>query len=153
LQGLLGADAVAVPEQRGGRGPADRVGLVPAHAVRLGVAPVTEEAARPWPGHVPAPSPALVHADPAPADVRDASGEVVGVSGRGAVSAAPVSVTLGSGAPVAVETWCGPWPVDERWWDDDAHNRRARIQVVTANGDAHLLALDSGRWWVEATYD
>jgi protein ImuB len=153
LQGLLGADAVAIPERRGGRGPADRVSLVPAHAVRLGAAPVTEDAARPWPGHVPAPSPALVHAEPAPADVRDATGEVVGVTGRGAVSAAPVAVTIGGNRPVAIDTWCGPWPVDERWWDDDAHNRRARIQVVTVNGDAHLLALDGGRWWVEATYD
>ena len=153
LQGLLGADAVAVPERRGGRGPADRVGLVPAHAVRLGAAPVAEDADRPWPGHVPAPSPALVHVARLTADVRDAGDEVVGVSGRGAVTAAPVTLAVGGNAPVAVTAWCGPWPVDERWWDDDAHTRRARLQVVTASGDAHLLALDGGRWWVEATYD
>lgn len=153
LQGLLGADAVAVPERRGGRGPADRVGLVPAHAVRLGAAPVSEDAVRPWPGHVPAPSPAIVHAEPVAVDVFDAAGEVVGVSGRGAVTTVPATIAISGHARVAVEAWCGPWPVDERWWDAEAHSRRARIQVVTVNGDAHLLALDGGRWWVEATYD
>ena len=54
-------------------------------------------------------------------------------------------------APVVA--WAGPWPVDERWWDPPAHRRRARAQVVTADGTARLLALEGGRWWVEATYD
>ncbi|MBW8825938.1 MAG: hypothetical protein JF603_06275, partial [Acidobacteria bacterium] len=49
--------------------------------------------------------------------------------------------------------WCGPWPVDERWWDTAARRRRARLQVALADGTAHLLALESGRWTVEATYD
>jgi protein ImuB len=128
------------------------VGLVPAHAVRLGAAPISDDAARPWPGHVPVPSPAIVHAAPVVADVCDATGDVVGVSGRGAVTAVPATVAIGDRAPVAVEAWCGPWPVDERWWDTEAHSRRARIQIVTVTGEAHLLALDGGRWWVEATY-
>ena len=34
VQGLLGPDAVLVPERRGGRGPGERMGLVPAHGVR-----------------------------------------------------------------------------------------------------------------------
>jgi protein ImuB len=52
-----------------------------------------------------------------------------------------------------VVTWCGPWPVDERWWDRGARRRQARIQVTTATGEAHLLAVEAGRWSVEATYD
>jgi protein ImuB len=43
--------------------------------------------------------------------------------------------------------------VDECWWDPPAHRRRARWQLVTAEGDAHLAAVESGRWVVEATYD
>ena len=62
----------------------------------------------------------------------------------------------GVGAGRAVgrgEGWAGPWPVDERWWDPPAHRRRARFQVVDDDGEAHLLAVEGGRWWVEATYD
>ena len=29
----------------------------------------------------------------------------------------------------------------------------ARMQAVMADGSAHLLAVEGGRWWVEATYD
>ncbi|MGI8984458.1 MAG: DNA polymerase Y family protein, partial [Acidimicrobiales bacterium] len=53
----------------------------------------------------------------------------------------------------AVTAWAGPWPVDERWWDAAAHFRRARWQVVTAGGTAHLLSQQGDRWEVEATYD
>ena len=52
-----------------------------------------------------------------------------------------------------VTAWAGPWPADERWWDPAAHRRRARIQVVLADGCAHLLSLEAGSWSVEATYD
>jgi protein ImuB len=52
-----------------------------------------------------------------------------------------------------VVAWAGPWLVDERWWDAAAHRRQARWQVVTADGAAHLLSLEGGRWVVEATYD
>jgi hypothetical protein len=52
--------------------------------------------------------------------------------------------------------------VEERWWDPIGHRRRARLQVVLASGDApshpsagaaHLLTLEAGSWWLEATYD
>jgi protein ImuB len=153
LQGILGPEAVAVPERRGGRGPGERVALVPAHAVRLGAAPATEDAGRPWPGRLPVPSPALVHPVPPPAEVLDAEQRPVGVTGRGLVTAEPVAVAVGGGLAVAVTAWCGPWPAEERWWDASAQRRRARIQVVTAAGGAHLLTLEGGRWVVEATYD
>ncbi|MCU1374777.1 MAG: hypothetical protein JWO68_2063, partial [Actinomycetia bacterium] len=82
IQGLLGPDAVAVPERRGGRGPGDGVVLVPAHAVRLGAPQRADTADQPWPGRLPAPSPALVHPEPPPAQVLDATGAPVGVTGR-----------------------------------------------------------------------
>lgn len=54
---------------------------------------------------------------------------------------------------MAVQGWAGPWPCDERWWDAGGWRRRARIQVVLADGSAHLLTVEAGRWSVEATYD
>jgi protein ImuB len=76
----------------------------------------------------------------------------VRVDGRGEVSAPPATVAAG-GQRDEVVAWAGPWPYDERWWDPGRHRRRARLQVATAGGAAHLLAVEGGRWWVEATYD
>ena len=148
LQGLFGPDAVAVPERRGGRGPGERVGLVPAHGVRLGTEVTADDADRPWPGHLPAPSPAVVHPEPATVDLVDAEGEAVRVSGRGLLIGTPARV---GGREVI--GWAGPWPSEERWWDPAASQRRARLQVVLAGGTAHLLSLERGCWSLEATYD
>jgi protein ImuB len=148
LQGLFGPDAVAVPERRGGRGPGERMGLVPAHGVRLGAEVAAPDADRPWPGHLPAPSPSIVHLTPAPVDLLDADGEPVRVSGRGLLVGTPS--TCGGREVVG---WAGPWPSEERWWDPAVSRRRARLQVVLADSGAHLLCLEHGRWMVEATYD
>jgi protein ImuB len=43
--------------------------------------------------------------------------------------------------------------VEERWWDPPASRRRARFQLLTGSGAAHLAAVEGGRWWIEATYD
>ncbi len=160
LQGLLGTDAVRVPECRGGRDPADRATTVPAASVEL-----TEPRPRarpegidePWPGQVPPPSPATVHPAPLAAEVVDRVDRVVGVSGRGALTGAPSRLRITpAGSALAgwasITAWAGPWPVEERWWDPAAHRRRARFQVVTDDGRAHLLVLEGGRWSVEATY-
>jgi protein ImuB len=167
VQGLAGVEAVHVPEWRGGRGPGERVALVPAAAVD-----VTEPrpAARddwvgePWPGRVPDPAPATVHDPSLPAEVTDAAGRPVVVGGRGVISAGPATLAVGGagagarsgtrpGPAVAVTAWAGPWPCAERWWDPDGQRRRARLQVQTAGGRAHLLVVEAGRWAVEATYD
>ncbi|HWJ96840.1 MAG TPA: hypothetical protein VNQ33_01705, partial [Acidimicrobiales bacterium] len=65
----------------------------------------------------------------------------------------PVTLTVAGRRPVRLTAWAGPWPVDERWWDPARHRRRARFQVVDQEGAAHLLAVEAGRWWREATYD
>lgn len=180
LQGLLGPEAVVVPRPRGGRGPGTRVTLVAAHADVRGSARRSEEQPAegrradssrsvgpgashavgqgdgldaPWPGRVPAPSPVVVHQGTVPAEVVDTAGRPVQVSGRGLVTAAPAWVSLVGGPWVEVAAWCGPWPTDERWWDEAARCRQARIQVVTTTGDAYLLVLQDRRWTVEATYD
>jgi len=156
LTGLLGPEAVGVPEWRGGRHPAEALAVVPAAAVDLGepearrVGPPVD--AGPWPGRLPLPSPATVLAEPEPLEVLDASGTTVGVSGRGLVSAAP-AVVVRAGRRLSVEAWAGPWPVEERWWDPARARRRARFQLLTAGGTAVLASVEGGRWWLEAVYD
>ncbi|MBV9411771.1 MAG: DNA polymerase Y family protein [Acidimicrobiia bacterium] len=161
VQGLLGPEAVTTAVPTGGRGPAEQVQSVP-----WGDAPPpvlcaffvagqqkTRKERAVWPGRVPAPSPAAVHVSPTRAEVVDERGQPVAVSGRGDVSAEPTRISVGGGRWTDIAAWAGPWVVDERWWDPEAHRRRARWQVVTADGTAHLLAVEGGRWSVEATYD
>jgi protein ImuB len=84
--------------------------------------------------------------------VLDHEGHPVRVSGRGSLSAVPAAVARAE-SEVEVVAWAGPWPVEERWWDPVSHRRRARLQVVLADGRAHLLGIEHGTWAIEATYD
>ncbi|RKN50804.1 DNA polymerase Y family protein [Micromonospora endolithica] len=137
-----GPPAVAFPDRgrgtRSGRGAVRRTGRA--------VEP-------PWPGRLPPPSPAVVLPAPLPATVHDATGEPVVVSARLLVSAAPARVAVGPADALEVTGWAGPWPVDERWWAPAEARRRARFQVCLADGSALLLAVEAGRWLVEAVYD
>lgn len=156
VQGQLGIDAVTVPERRGGRGPAEQVVRVPAAAVDLTAPRPAARASSitaPWPGQIPAPAPATVHGTPEAVEVTDVDGCRVGVSGRSEITAAPATLTCPGQAPVAVAAWAGPWPVDERWWDPTHHRRRARFQILDADGVAHLVSVEGGQWWREAIYD
>ncbi len=104
-----------------------------------------------WPGQLPSPSPVLVF-DKRRADVADARGNTIEVSGRFVLTAEPARLRYGSGWH-DIAAWAGPWPVDEKWWDPSASRRRARFQVALADGSAHLLVREGGEWFVEATYD
>src|SRR5690606_42071621 len=75
VQGLLGVEAVRVPEWRGGRGPGERVTLVPVAADDITESRPAADPGwvrAPWPGGVPDPAPATVHDPPLPAEVLDA---------------------------------------------------------------------------------
>jgi protein ImuB len=149
VQAMLGHERVTQPVLAGGRRPADQVLLVP-----FGDAAVPQRPAdRPWPGQIPAPSPATVYPVPRPASVTDAVGEVVSVGGRAGVSAAPAGLSVEGDPARPVTAWAGPWPVTERWWDPPQACRQARFQLVTDDGHAWLAALQDGRWRVEARYD
>jgi protein ImuB len=155
VQGLAGVQSVLLPEWRGGRGPGERVQLVSAATADLTEprpAVVPEWVGEPWPGVVPDPAPAFVHHDPVPVEVLDAAGRSVGVTARGRLSAVPVTLAT-RGTRQEVAAVAGPWPCEERWWDDKGHRRRARLQLVTRSGTAHLAILEAGRWTLEATYD
>lgn len=159
LAGLLGPEAVLVPEWRGGRHAQEAFALVPAAVSdlaepedRRAVVRPAATGASPWPGRLPAPSPACVLPEPLACRVLDADGAEVRVSGRGAVSAPPATVQLGARCDPVV-AWAGPWPVEERWWDPERARRRARFQVVTGQGTALLVSVEAGRWQVEARYE
>jgi protein ImuB len=151
VQGLLGVDAVSLPEVRGGRSPGEHVALVAVGLAEPGRM-MTPAPDAPWPGRVPPPLPAAVHATRRAADVRDRHGEPVVVSGRGLLSCPPATISH-DGRSEDVTAWSGPWVFDERWWAADERRRQARMQIVTARGTAHLLVLEHGQWRVEATYD
>ncbi len=159
LQAMLGHEAVTHPVLAGGRGPGEQVVLVPFGDMRVPRLP----ADRPWPGRIPPPAPATVYPVPIPAQVTDASGRPVTVDGRAAVSASPAALAAGEPAGgtadglaaggLKVTAWAGPWPVTERWWDQQNATRRARFQLVTGDGSAWLAAIERGRWQIEARYD
>ena len=153
VQGMLGPAAVGTAVLQGGRSPAERVRFVPWGDAREADRPELEVTLSPWPGAVPAPAPALVHDPPLAAEVVGRGDAPVRVTGRGGCSAAPSRLSIGGEAWADVVGWAGPWPVEERWWDPPASRRRARFQLVTSSGAAHLAAVEGGRWWIEATYD
>ena len=155
-QDLLGPDGVVTVRLQGGRGPAERARFVTwtGGGTPRGTVPGTARdvggAGAPWPGRIPAPAPAVVHPDPPRADLADARGSSVRVSARGLLTSPPDRLSVEGGPWEPVSGWAGPWPSDERWWSR-SRRRGARLQAVTARG-AHLLLVERGHWWVEATY-
>lgn len=150
VQALLGPDAVRVPDVGGGRGVINQARLVPIDA--FGETPEHSVDA-PWPGRVPRPHPASVWPDPVPAELLDARGASVAVSGRGVLSGPPAHISIDGGTWQRIVGWAGPWVVDERWWDPVGHRRRARLQVQVDSGAGHLVAIEAGSWWIDADYD
>ncbi|MGW1236364.1 DNA polymerase Y family protein [Streptomyces californicus] len=148
VQAVLGHRAVTRIVEAGGRGPGDRIRLVP-----VGDVPEDDAAASgPWPGRLPAPHPAAVYPVRRPARLTGADGAPVGVAGRLELSADPALLSVRGRRPAGVSGWAGPWPVLERWWARDGGRRIARMQVTTDDGHAWLLLVDRGEWWVEAHY-
>ncbi|MCP4223532.1 MAG: DNA polymerase Y family protein, partial [Actinomycetia bacterium] len=123
VQGLLGPDAVLLPERRGGRGLGEAIGRIPLPFVDLNDPDRkidSPSAAAPWPGRLPAPSPAVLGWRPI-AEVVDENSELVEVNGRGDLSADPAVVIWSDGSASAVVSWAGPWPLEEKWWEPQQH--------------------------------
>jgi protein ImuB len=147
VQERLGIESVLMGRVQGGRDPAGQSVLVPWGSPEAAAA----SAGAPWPGRLPPPAPTdVLHLPPA-VEVVDPDGRAVTVSGRGLLTAELDRLSVGGGPWQVVLAWAGPWPVTERWWS--VRRRRARLQVVTADGVARLLCTERGQWWVEALYD
>ncbi|HTU37634.1 MAG TPA: hypothetical protein VMF35_06420 [Acidimicrobiales bacterium] len=157
VQERLGIEAVVVGRLQGGRDPAGQSVLVPwgsPDAGTVGGAGLGAGASptgAPWPGRLPPPAPSDVLRAPPRAELVDAEGSAMVVSGRGLLAAPIDRLSIGGGPWEQVVAWAGPWPVTERWWS--VRRRTARMQVVTADGVARLLRTERGQWWVEAIYD
>lgn len=153
VAGLVGEQRVFVPAWRGGRQPGDTYQWVSVDQADVGEPADRLLAAEvPWPGQLPAPSPATVMSEAVPAEVLDGNGRVVRVDGRGEMSGTPVTVSVHGRDVQTITAWAGPWPLDERWWDPQHHRRMARFQIVTANGAALLAVVENQHWWITAVY-
>jgi protein ImuB len=160
VQGMLGFEAVATLVVQGGRTPAEQVRFVPWGEPREPLRPLVVDGEVPsWPGAVPPPSPARVFEPPLRAQLLDADGRSVTVSGRGVQSSSPARLRC-DGLPAGggeIVAWAGPWAYDVHWWDLDSRRRRARWQVLVATPDdvevACLVSVESGLAGVEAVYD
>lgn len=155
VQAMVGYDAVRVPVLQGGRDAVERQQLVPWGTRPRGLRSVEE----PWPGAIPGPAPSRVFAEPVDAEVVDELGRVIAVSDRGVVTGEPSGLRLvGPGAGrgggwCVISGWAGPWPVEERWWLDQAAGRSVRFQLVGVDGSAWLARWRPTGWVVEAAYD
>jgi protein ImuB len=149
VQGMLGPEGVLQASLVGGRGPVERVARS-----RFGdpLPPGKGDADLPWPGRLPAPNPTLIPDGQVLVQLLDVRGTPVSVDGRGAPSGAPETVVI-DGTRSRVESWAGPWPVDEQWWERSGRRRRARFQVLLASGEAYLVALERGVCFLEGRYD
>ena len=149
VQGLVGDRAVLGVTVQGGRDLRDQVRLIPWGQEAEPPRPTDA----PWPGRLPAPAPATVHVTARPVEVLGADGAAVAVDVRLRLSAEPARVRwVADGDTADVVGWAGPWPVVQRWWTG-AGTRRVYLQAALADGRAVLLALEGGRWAVEADYD
>ena len=148
VQGLLGPESVLAPVRSGGRSPADRVTLVPWGDEKVGAS----NPADPWPGSLPAPSPAkVINSDAPEIAVLDDAGRLVQLTGRGVLTGSPA--WLVKGTPHRIDAWAGPWLLDERWWSTDRRPTSARVQLVTDDGIAVLARSTPGGWQIEGVYD
>jgi len=158
---LLGSSAVQVAKWQGGRDILDSYELVSAtHAQTIGSASSSEQIpAQKWRGAVPNPSPSVVYSEPIQVQINDQFGKLLSVSARHELSASPVSVIIGA-THYKVNSWAGPWPVEERWWDSARSRRLVRLQLVcekiTVDSALQILAmlviLEHGEWTVAAIY-
>ena len=161
LSELLGSSAVQVAKWQGGRDILDSYELVSAtHAQTIGSANSHEQIpAQKWRGALPNPSPSVVYSEPVQVQINDQFGKLLSVSARHELSASPVSVIIGA-THYKVNSWAGPWPVEERWWDSARSRRLVRLQLVcekiTVDSVSQILAmlviLEHGEWTVAAIY-
>lgn len=151
LQSTLGTDRVLTPVESGGRGPTERVHLVPFGEDTPPPRPVDG----PWAGKIPAPYPACRHPS-ARVQLVTSEGRPVALDAEAQLTGEPFALAWGKKRFV-VTAWAGPLAVDGRWWASTSLGQHARMQVVgrqvrTDDEHAWLLLWRAGRWSVEAVY-
>ena len=154
---------ITVPRWRGGRDIASVYEQVPVHMVDLSDAHDAEQrvhfgngVARDWSGALPRPSPPSVATEPPIAEVLNADGRSVMVTGRHELDSIPVRLCV-SGRSYNIVQVAGPWPVEERWWDARRRRRHVRLQVLVQRDygatSVFLVGLENRTWTLLAYYD
>ena len=117
VQGLLGPESVLTPVRSGGRGPADRITLLPWGEEKV----PDRDPAAPWPGALPAPTPSRLAGSTArtPVIMVDENGAPVELTDRGALTGLPARLHGNAFDTSWIRSWAGPWLFDERWWLTD----------------------------------
>lgn len=149
LERQLGHGAVTIARLGGGRVPEERAALVPWGSTTPSSDQVDPLA--PWPGRLPAPSPASIPSRALEVQLLESTGRRVTVGATGLLSGSPSLLRIGEGAARSVVAHGGPWPMAERWWG--AMRRRAHLQVLCDDGLAVLLRAERARWWLSGIYD
>ncbi len=145
VQGLLGPESVLSPVHAGGRNATDRAVLVPWGDERTS----PRDPHTPWPGTIPAPSPARLPENEQ-VTVLDEVGAPVRLTDRGLLTGPPARLD-----GKRIDAWAGPWLLDECWWVRE-QPPGARLQLVTEDGTALLIrsaGSDDEGWRVEGVYD
>lgn len=166
LVSLVG-DAVRVPEWRGGRDPMQQFALVPASHVELRDVAAARRRVTPggihpgdWTGAITGIAPGVPVEPRRKVEVRDSRDRHVVVTGRHVFSSQPWFVVDGA-CRHRIVGCCGPWPVEERWWDAARRRRVARMQCIVevadngrteAHTEAWLVVLEQGSWWLVGVY-
>ena len=154
---------ITVPRWRGGRDIASVYEQIPVHTVDLSDVHDAEQrvysgsgVARDWSGALPRPSPPSVASQPPIAEVLNADGRSVMVTGRHELDSVPVRLRV-SGRSYDIVRVAGPWPVEERWWDARRRRRHVRLQLLVqrSNGatSVFLAGLENRTWTLLAYYD
>jgi len=144
----LGPEGVMCAHVRGGRGPQDRVVLVPYGAPSPSSA---ASATAPWPGQLPAPTPTTTLRSPVAVTLLDDRECPVRVDAHGLLRSEPAMLVFSSGVRRSLGWFAGPWPQIERWWS--TRRRRAYVQVVSDTDEAFLLYVEASAWWLAGVYD
>ena len=154
VQGILGPDRVVVAVPGGGRHPGEQITLLP-----WGDQPESFPQG-PWPGRLPDPLPSRLVQPPQAVQLRAIGGDDVAVDARLELSGAPATIMW---TPhhrqqqpqhrLGVVSCFGPWPVEQRWWDQRQASRVVWLQLVLDDDRAVLVELTDGCWSVVGWFD
>jgi protein ImuB len=161
LASIVG-EGVRVPEWHGGRDPMRQFDLVATSRVELRDVAAARRRVTPggvhprdWTGAIAGIAPTVPVEPRREIEVLDSRGLRVVVTGRHVFSSRPTCIVDGVQRRRIVE-YCGPWPVEERWWDAARRRRMARMQCIVDDGasqtTALLVVLEQGSWWLVGVY-
>jgi len=147
VQGLVGSHGVLTAHTQSGRLPQDSQLLS-----AWGEKEPQAKSANPLPGALPRPLPATVFSSPPCVELVGERGQEVLVLGS-SLSVPPVQMAW-KNRRIRIESWAGPWPVCETWWDPKVSRYLYRLQLLDERGVGWLVVADqTSQWQLAARYD